>query len=404
MRWGIKYKMFLDELGDPPWGDIIESGASDSESEAESAPADQDGAQGSAQPVDALAAYADQSFHLYSYSCTMPSLYEVVAFSRECAPTLSHDLRDRSRASPLDNHRITRLTNTLFRFDPCKPCNDALDKAVLINTTKREFVRALDDEGRWVLEMAIPLLTVWDCVGGYGQEAKREGEWAGDRLAIVSGEELEGLMEGEDGWTEKKRRWEDVFINNDDNASCHRVVRFLIGRMHNGCGAFSASCRASTGKDRRRQGTCSPVGSQWLGATRSPSLASKCKKSSHHAETPTHTECRTNKRMRSGNGHSCLIQGTGEQRCLHHHPRASHIALLHHKCVQRRRNPVYRGRNQAAQASVTQRNYNHDAAPGCGHVSRQPVPNTPFSLPESLSRLLASSGMLLLLILTLVSG
>ncbi|KAL4256871.1 hypothetical protein AB1N83_012181 [Pleurotus pulmonarius] len=204
MTWGIKHKAILDEHGDAPLDDIVEYSAPNSttDSAEEGTPDVRD-----IELAKALAAYEDQSFYLYSYGCKMPSLYGM-ARSRMCSPTLSYDLEARCRVVPMDRRCISRLDAALVRFNPYSMYND-LGDAVLVNTTKREFVRAVDDEGKWVLDAAIPLLTVWGA-DEYAERVKREGAWAGDRLAIVSEEDLEELMEEEDGWTERKQKWEDV--------------------------------------------------------------------------------------------------------------------------------------------------------------------------------------------------
>ncbi|KAF7421336.1 hypothetical protein PC9H_011859 [Pleurotus ostreatus] len=200
MKWGVKHKAILDEYGDAPLDDIVEGGSAAPNCEA--APSQERDAHelGLASEV---AAYTDQSFHLYQYGCKMPSLYDMVC-SRKCSPTLSYDLL--WRCDDLDGRRLGRLESALLWFKPCY----YLDCPVLINTTKCEFLKGVDEEGESILDMAIPVLTVWGADEGYTHTVKREGEWAGDRLAIISEEELEDLMEEEEGWKERKIKWDDV--------------------------------------------------------------------------------------------------------------------------------------------------------------------------------------------------
>ncbi|KAF4588413.1 hypothetical protein EYR40_009963 [Pleurotus pulmonarius] len=194
MKWGIKHKAILDEFGDAPLDDIIEGehGAINGGHDAHEAGL-----------VKEVAAYEDQSFHLYLYGSPMPSLYDM-ACSRKCSPTLSYDLRERS--NKLDGRRLGRLNYTLVGFNPY--CD--LDYPVLINITKSEFLKGVDEEGESIIGMAIPVLTVWGDDEGYTETIKREGEWAGDRLAIISEEELGKLVKKEEGWKERKVKWDDV--------------------------------------------------------------------------------------------------------------------------------------------------------------------------------------------------
>lgn len=203
MKWWITRKAGLDgEVEDTPLDDI--GGATGSE----------DGAAGERKARDseldeALAAFEDQSFHLYTYGRDMPMLRDI-SVAGSWSTELERDHIYRMKTSPVDAKRL-RLTSTVMRFNPYDPhtpprsYNCDWDTAVFINTTKREFVPAMDEQGEWVLDMAIPVLSVWGHEDGYGDMMK--GKWAGDRLAIISAEELEGLMQEEDGWTERKERW-----------------------------------------------------------------------------------------------------------------------------------------------------------------------------------------------------
>lgn len=147
-----------------------------------------------------VAAYADQSFNLYQYGCKMPTL-DGMARVRRWVATPSNDLMDRSGS---DGPRLKRLRFALLWS---KPCYD-LDYPVVINTRKREFLK--DQEGESLLGMAIATLTVWAGDQGYPNLVKREGEWAGDRLAVISEEELEDLIAEEGNWKERKVKWDDV--------------------------------------------------------------------------------------------------------------------------------------------------------------------------------------------------
>ncbi|KAG9217495.1 hypothetical protein CCMSSC00406_0008607 [Pleurotus cornucopiae] len=198
MKWGTKHKAILG--GDVPLDDIdgSEGGAVDGKN----SPSEERDSQEleSAAEVDA---YPDQSFHLYQYGCQMPTL-DGMARVRRWVPTPSNDLMDRSGGS--DGLRLKRLRFALLWSKPC--CD--LDYPVLINTTKREFLKGKDQEGESMLGMATAVLTVWAGDEGYENLVKRKGEWAGDRLAVISEEEVEELVAEEDGWKEIKVTWDDV--------------------------------------------------------------------------------------------------------------------------------------------------------------------------------------------------
>ncbi|KAJ8697340.1 hypothetical protein PTI98_004151 [Pleurotus ostreatus] len=201
MKWGIARKGAVNEEAEgEPLEDV--TGTTDSEDEAEGGLEARE-----RQRDESLAMYKDQSFHLYTYGRDMPSLHGAFRAS-EWSHELEYKRIRRMTSSRIDVERIHR-TRRLMYFNPYNPhlrrisYND--NAAVLINITKREFVPAVDEEGKWVLDIAIPVLIVWGHDDGYGDMMK--GKWAGDRLAIVPAEELEARMQEEDGWTERKERW-----------------------------------------------------------------------------------------------------------------------------------------------------------------------------------------------------
>lgn len=217
IRWRIAHKATLDIGMGAPLDTLPERDALHTHTETETAEEREERKR-------ELAAYEDQSFHLSAYADGMPSLYSM-ANSASSFPTLSYKLVRRARASPVDRRRIRGLTDTLLRVDSRElrsPHDDELREAVLINTTKREFVpargRAEGGRGEMTIEIALAVLTIWAGEDGDGEEDEQrytlEGEWAGDRLAIVSQEEVERLVQNEDGWTEKKVKWEDTWLRN----------------------------------------------------------------------------------------------------------------------------------------------------------------------------------------------
>ncbi|KAF4580497.1 hypothetical protein EYR40_006088 [Pleurotus pulmonarius] len=194
MRWGIKYWEELAVYGAAPLDDIDSDTIDASASSSEELEERERGL------VSTLAAYEDQSFHVYKYANTMPSLH-AMARAKTCSPALRYEIVHRLRDQPLDAKRVARIESVLLRFDPYEI---DMDDAVLVNTTKRQCVWAVNEGGERVLDVAIPLLTVWaDREGAY----KMEGQWAGDRLAIISQDEFEDILDEEDGWKEKKRAW-----------------------------------------------------------------------------------------------------------------------------------------------------------------------------------------------------
>ncbi|KAL4257098.1 hypothetical protein AB1N83_011454 [Pleurotus pulmonarius] len=184
MEWGMKRKAIIDEFRVAPSDGIIE-GERGVRNGAATALKKHDGHE--AGIVDEVAAYTDQSFHLYQYGSTMPSLCDMAWLQ-------------------LDGRRLLRLESTLLWF---KPYYD-LDYPVLINITKSEFLKGVGQEGQSILGKALPVPTVWGVDEGHTKTIKREGEWAGDRLAIVSEEELGKLVKKEEGWKERKVKWDDV--------------------------------------------------------------------------------------------------------------------------------------------------------------------------------------------------
>ncbi|KAF4574220.1 hypothetical protein EYR40_006069 [Pleurotus pulmonarius] len=107
----------------------------------------------------------------------------------------------RCRITLLEMRRVLKVSDVLesYRWGPSDSAPDRFVDSVLVNHTKREYVRAVDTAGRYVLDDAIPLLTVW--------EDELHGDWAGDRLALPSVEEFEKMLAGEEGWKEKVGEW-----------------------------------------------------------------------------------------------------------------------------------------------------------------------------------------------------
>ncbi|KAF4600270.1 hypothetical protein EYR38_004894 [Pleurotus pulmonarius] len=84
----------------------------------------------------------------------------------------------RRRITLLEMRRVFKVSDVLesYIWGPSDSAPDRFVDSVLVNNTKREYVRAVDAAGRYVLDDAIPLLTVW--------EDELHGDWAGDRLAL----------------------------------------------------------------------------------------------------------------------------------------------------------------------------------------------------------------------------
>ncbi|KAF7439719.1 hypothetical protein PC9H_000055 [Pleurotus ostreatus] len=207
MRWRIAHKDTLDIGMGAPLDALPERTETETAEERE-------------ERKHEVAGYEDQSFHLAAYASGMLR-YELNSSSSY--PSLSAKLVRRAHTSPVDQRRIRGLEDTLWRVadrELRSPRDDELREAVLVNATKREFVWARGREeggrGEMTIEIALAVLTIWAGEDGDGEpDEKRytlEGEWAGDRLAIVSQEEAERLMQTEEGWTEKKVKWEDTWL------------------------------------------------------------------------------------------------------------------------------------------------------------------------------------------------
>ncbi|KAF7433851.1 hypothetical protein PC9H_005817 [Pleurotus ostreatus] len=146
-----------------------------------------------------LAAFKDQTFGLYDESQLMYSERRIKSW-RVSHSSVS-DLY-RRRISKLEMRRVAATSRELEFYYRCGPWHiepQRFADSVLVNNTKREYVRAVDAAGRYVLDDAIPLLTVW--------KDRMHGDWAGDRLALPSVEEFETMLAGEEGWKEKVGEW-----------------------------------------------------------------------------------------------------------------------------------------------------------------------------------------------------
>ncbi|KAL4264304.1 hypothetical protein AB1N83_008102 [Pleurotus pulmonarius] len=202
MKWGIARKAAAGEESEgSPLEDV--GGPTDPEDE------DKGGREARERQRDeALATYEDQSFHLYTYGGDMPPLHGA-SRAGEWSAEVEYGRMRRTKSSRLDAKRLHR-TRVLMHFNPYNPrlrrISYTYETGVLINITKRDFVPAVDEEGRWVLDLAIPVLIVWGHDDGYPGNMMK-GKWAGDRLAIISAEEMKMRMQEEDGWTERKERW-----------------------------------------------------------------------------------------------------------------------------------------------------------------------------------------------------
>ncbi|KAF4573697.1 hypothetical protein EYR36_008215 [Pleurotus pulmonarius] len=124
-----------------------------------------------------LGAYKDQSFALFQYGCSMPSIRSLERSARWDPYPFTW-----RRHGKLDTQRIDVLEREVLRFDPYEYDHNTL---MFVNFTKREYVRAVDGEGNDVLYAAIPLLAGW------GDDESIRGEWAGDRLGVVTRDAFE---------------------------------------------------------------------------------------------------------------------------------------------------------------------------------------------------------------------
>lgn len=117
----------------------------------------------------------------YDYGCAMPALDDVTYQQR--------------REYSFPRHIIERLVVFRIAFE-----SNTADMA-LVNVSKREYVRTMHIRKRYVIEDVIPVLTCW------GAEDEERGDWAGDRLALITWNELKKRMQNEDGWKEKVEHW-----------------------------------------------------------------------------------------------------------------------------------------------------------------------------------------------------
>ncbi|KAG9219725.1 hypothetical protein CCMSSC00406_0010188 [Pleurotus cornucopiae] len=145
-----------------------------------------------------LAAFKDQTFGLYDDSQLMCSERDIKSWRSSHSSVA--DLY-RRRITRLEMGRVATVSHVLgfYRYGPWHSEPLRFADSVLVNNTKREYVRAVDAAGRYVFDDAIPLLTVW--------EDRMHGDWAGDRLALPSAEEFEKILAAEEGWTEKVAEW-----------------------------------------------------------------------------------------------------------------------------------------------------------------------------------------------------
>ncbi len=143
----------------------------------------------------------DLGMTLYRYGCAMPALSDPDRLELAVPSKIIKS----NEVSKGDRQRIIQLRRlAVYRLGLEHPTLRRTDK-VLVNITKREYVMATDREGRYVLEKAIPQLTCW------GREEGEHGDWAGDRLAVISCSELEEKLQQEEGWKEKVEQWDSDF-------------------------------------------------------------------------------------------------------------------------------------------------------------------------------------------------
>ncbi len=142
-------------------------------------------------PVNVVAEYERQDFHLFAYASLMPSLLKM----HETLPR-NNALRHLHRRS-LDMHRSNRIKVELLGFEPCEYEGK---NWVLFNITKKEFMR---NKGTNIFDDTIPMLIAWGYDDG-PPPIKREGDWAGDRLAMLPEHRFNDILEKEEGWVEKK--------------------------------------------------------------------------------------------------------------------------------------------------------------------------------------------------------
>ncbi|KAF9491585.1 hypothetical protein BDN71DRAFT_1592249 [Pleurotus eryngii] len=146
----------------------------------------------------ALTTFEDQTFSLWNYGYSMPSIFPL-------------ERRAFSRYPPSNNcHWWHRVDDGRARKFGCQIARINLHRyqystRVLVNVTKKQFLRATDASGHNTLPVAVPLLTLW---GGVDAGEKRVGPWAGDRLAIVPHEVFEDMRR-----EEPDEEWGERFIN-----------------------------------------------------------------------------------------------------------------------------------------------------------------------------------------------
>ncbi|KAF4606190.1 hypothetical protein EYR38_000239 [Pleurotus pulmonarius] len=112
-------------------------------------------------------------------------------------PCMKAKIRKHPELSEDDTERLVQL-QWLVVFRIGLESNTA-DMA-LVNVSKREYIRTMDIR-RYVLQDVIPVLTCW------GAEEEERGDWAGDRLALITWNALKERIQKEDEWKAKTERW-----------------------------------------------------------------------------------------------------------------------------------------------------------------------------------------------------
>lgn len=154
-------------------------------------------------PEDYSALYEEISVALFEYGRAMPPLREVQhQQQRDC--TFPEGIIDHPQISKTDSQRLSELQLSVVSRKGLIPKTLESEK-VLVNVTKREFVKAVDSQRHFTLEKAVPHLTRW----GLGEVigTVERGDWAGDRLSVILCSELEEKMEEEEGWRERVIQW-----------------------------------------------------------------------------------------------------------------------------------------------------------------------------------------------------
>ncbi|KAF7436223.1 hypothetical protein PC9H_003052 [Pleurotus ostreatus] len=131
-------------------------------------------------PEDYSALYEEIGVALFEYGRAMPPLREI---------------------SKMDSQRLIELQLPVVSRKGLIPKTLESEK-VLVNVTKREYVKAVDSQRQFIPEKAVPRLTRW----GLGEviATVERGEWAGDHLSMILCSELEEKMKNEGGWKEFK--------------------------------------------------------------------------------------------------------------------------------------------------------------------------------------------------------